>query len=312
MRCSLFCLLAAFPLASCGAEPPICKIPPAPVASIAVPAPPPSAAQDAVPPPRNDGRLPPFAAPVRYTAALDIDPNQPRFSGTVQILVDVPEPTSFVVLHARDIAVTRAAALIAGGSIGATATPRLAEGGKYPSELVLHFERPVPKGQATLEIVYDAPFSKDLNGIYRVKEGERHYAFTQFEATDARRAFPCFDEPGFKVPWTLTLRVPEDEEVFANTPVSQDRKIINDKNPLKPLREVAFQETKPLPSYLISFAVGPFDVVEVGKIGKNKTPARIITPKGRAAWAEYAAKNTEELLFAIEDYTGIPYPFEKL
>ena len=65
---------------------------------------------------------------------------------------------------------------------------------------MLSFESPLPAGAAQLEIAYDAPFSADLGGAYRVQEKGAWYAYTQFEPTDARRAFPCFDEPSFKVP----------------------------------------------------------------------------------------------------------------
>ena len=302
MRRSLVCLLASLPLASCGAEPPICKTAPAPAQSVAAPAIPPPAAPDPVPPPQKDGRLPPFASPVRYTASLNIDPNQPRFSGTVQILVDVPQPASFVVLHARDIAVARAAALIAGGSIGATATLRLAEGGKYPSELVLQFERPVPKGQATLEIVYDAPFSKDLNGIYRVKEGERYYAFTQFEATDARRAFPCFDEPGFKVPWEMKITVPKGMIAVANTPEIRRTEAGGS-------MAFEFAPTPPVPSYLLALSVGDLDV-RAG--ATSPVPIRLITVKGKSGLGTMALDATAAMTQKLADYFGSPFPYPKL
>ena len=74
---------------------------------------------------------------------------------------------------------------------------------------------------------------------------------------------------------------------------------------------VRFAETKPLPSYLVAFAVGPFDLVDAGKAGKKGTPVRIATPRGQGARAAYAAKATPELLARLEDYTGIPYPWGK-
>jgi alanyl aminopeptidase len=302
MRRSLVCLLAALPIASCAAEPPICKTAPPPVASVAPAAVPPPAAAEPVPPPRKDGRLPAFAAPVRYTASLNIDPNQPRFSGTVQILVDVPEPTWFVVLHARDIVVTRAAALIAGASIAATAAERLAEGGKHPSELVLHFERPVPKGQATLEIVYDAPFSKDLNGIYRVKEGERYYAFTQFEATDARRAFPCFDEPSFKVPWEMKITVPKGMIAVANTPEIRRSEVGGS-------TAFEFAPTPPVPSYLLALSVGDLDI-RTG--ATSPVPIRLITVKGKSGLGTMALDATAAMTQKLADYFGSPFPYPKL
>ena len=77
------------------------------------------------------------------------------------------------------------------------------------------------------------------------------------------------------------------------------------------MRKVAFAETKPLPSYLIAFAVGPFEFVDAGVAGKNRVPVRIVTPKGRASEAKYAAEVTATILTRLEDYFGIPYPYEK-
>src|SRR4051812_40046671 len=108
MRRSLVWLLAALPLASCGSEPPVCPRPPTPISS--APPPPPAApviVAEPEPAPQKDGRLAPLAAPVKYAVSLEIDPNQDRFSGKVQITVQVPEPTTFIVLHARDITVAR-------------------------------------------------------------------------------------------------------------------------------------------------------------------------------------------------------------
>jgi aminopeptidase N len=300
MRRSLFLLLTVLPLASCGGERPICATPAAPSATVAAPAA--ASPADSTPAPQNDGRLPPLAAPVRYTASLVIDPNQPRFSGTVQIVVDVPAPTSFIVLHARDIGVARASAVSAGGSIPASATSRLAAGGKYPAELVLRFERPVPQGQATLEIVYDAPFSKDLNGIYRVKEGDRYYAFTQFEATDARRAFPCFDEPSFKVPWEMKITVPKGMIAVANTPEVR-RGEAGDSTVFE------FAPTPPVPSYLLALAVGDLDV-RAG--ATSPVPIRLITVKGKSALGTMALDATAAMTQKLADYFGSPFPYPKL
>jgi len=130
------------------------------------------------------------------------------------------------------------------------------------------------------------------------------YLFTQFESTDARGAFPCFDEPSYKVPWQLSLDVPQRDTAVSNTPVVKqetrgDRQVFS------------FKETKPLPSYLIAFAVGEFDFVPAGTAGKNHFPVRIITPKGHAKEAKYAAEITSTILDRLENYFGIPFPYEK-
>jgi alanyl aminopeptidase len=302
MRRSLVGLLAAaLPLlSSCGAEPPVCAKPAAPPATVA--AAPPAPAADPAPPPQKNGRLPALAVPLRYAASLEIDPNQPRFTGTVQITVEIPEATSYVVMHARDITVNRATATASGGSIGATAQIRMAEGGKHPSELVLHFERPLPKGQATIAIAYDAPFSKDLNGIYRVKEGEKYYAFTQFEATDARRAFPCFDEPSFKVPWQMKIAVPKGMIAVANTPELRHADAGNS-------TVYEFAETPPVPSYLLALAVGDLDVRQGAT---SPVPIRLITVKGKSHLGTMALDATAAMTQKLAEYFGSPFPYPKL
>jgi alanyl aminopeptidase len=148
--------------------------------------------------------------------------------------------------------------------------------------------------------------TKDTEGIFRQKDGDDWYAFTQFEAIYARRAFPCFDEPSFKTPWQLTIHAPKGSVAVSNTPVTIQRSDGDGG------RTFVFAETKPLPSYLVAFGVGPFDVVPAGTAGRNRTPIRMIVPKGRSAEARWAAESTGPILEVLESYFGIPYPYEKL
>jgi alanyl aminopeptidase len=136
--------------------------------------------------------------------------------------------------------------------------------------------------------------------------GEDWYAYTQFEAIDARRAFPCFDEPSWKVPWRLTLRVPEKDTAVSNTPVASETALGGR------MKAIAFEETRPLPSYLVAFGVGPFDVVDAGRAGKNATPIRMIVPHGRSREARWAAETAGPMLETLESYFGIPFPYAKL
>src|SRR5258706_2652573 len=120
-------------------------------------------------------------------------------------------------MHGRGLTIHSATLTTSRGKLSATATLRRAARSKgEPEELVLAFDEPAPAGDAELEIAYEAPFSDGLRGLYRVDEGGRAYAFTQFEPNDARRAFPCFDEPGNKTPFELTLSVPKGSVAFAN------------------------------------------------------------------------------------------------
>src|SRR5262249_22587660 len=124
------------------------------------------------------------------------------------------------------------------------------------------------------------------------------------EPTDARRVFPCFDEPGFKVPWTLTLRVPPQHVALGNAPEASSR-IEGD------WKVVELEPTAPLPSYLVAFAVRPFEVIDAAP-AKSGAPQRIFVPRGRSDAAGVATRIAGEALRFFEDYTGVPYPYAKL
>jgi alanyl aminopeptidase len=142
--------------------------------------------------------------------------------------------------------------------------------------------------------------------VFRKRSAGDWYVFTTFTAIEARRGFPCFDEPRYKTPWELTLHVKRENVAVSNTRATSER------DEPGGMKRVTFAPTVPLPSYLIAFAVGPFEIVDAGRAGKNNVPVRIVTPRGRAAEAEAARAATPQLLARLEEYTGIPYPFDKL
>lgn len=292
-------LAGTLALAACGA--------PAP-APVAPPPPAPTVLTTPLPPPREDGHLPALATPTKYALAFDIDPASASFRGTARIQLDVPEPTSWIVLHARGLRVTRAQVLAQGGVFPARTSTRASQGGKSPEELVVGLDRAVPRGPATLEIAWEGTWDDELSGLYRVKDGERWYAFTQFEATDARRAFPCFDEPGYKVPFDVSITTPNGLLAVANAKESA-----RDTNGAK--TTFHFKETLPLPTYLVAFAVGEFDIRELDKPpagASSMPPIRLVTTKGKSDLGTLALEATAGLTNALAEWTGIPYPYEKL
>ncbi len=255
------------------------------------------------PPPDVDGRLPATALPERYKVSLRVDPAKTRFSGTVSIQVSIPAPTWHVVMHARDLHVARATALVGPRAFPATAATRPAPDGVADEELVLTFAELLPAGGALLEVEYDAPFGSELSGLYRVEEAGRFYVFSQFEATDARRAVPCFDEPGYKTPYEVTIIAPRGMVALGNSPEvateeGADGMVVH-----------RFAPTPPLPSYLLALAVGDFDFAE-GR--KAPVPIRVVTTRGRAGQAASALEAADALVSRLGEYFDLPYPFAKL
>ena len=166
------------------------------------------------------------------------------------------------------------------------------------------------QGKVQLLIEYSAPFNQALRGLYKVSESGNDYAFTQFEAISARLAFPGFDEPAFKTPFDTTLIVPENQVAISNTPEISSEVVDG-------MKVVHFAPTKPLPTYLLAFAVGDFDVVEwqdlpATDIRPRPLPLRGIAVKGKGDQLDYALEGTNAIVTALESYFGTPYPWAKL
>ena len=250
------------------------------------------------------GRLPDTATPVAYRLDLNIDPEQPRFSGHTEIDIEVKAATRSLFLHGRDLKVSKALAKAGGSTIAATYAQVDQLG-----VVRLDFAEPLPAGKATLVFDYDAPFGSGAAGLYRVKVGDRYYAWTQFESIDARAAFPGFDEPGFKTPFTVTLNTPGDDVAITNGPETG-------KQAMGKMVRHNFAPTEKLPTYLIAFAVGPFDVVE-GAIPPSPQrakplPLRIVATKGQKDKLTYALRETPRIVQLLENYFGSAFPFPKL
>src|ERR1039457_1823484 len=225
------------------------------------------------------------APPRRRRAARALPPGLHRHSAArplhrkIEIDLDVRKPTDIVWLNARDLTIDTAQ-LTAGGR---TLAVKVQTSGTEFAGFAI--ASAIPAGPAQLRIQYHGAFNKiGSDGLFKEQDAGTWYVYSQFESIDARRAFPCFDEPNFKTPWQLTLHVNKSDAAVSNTPVQSETDEPGGR------KKVVFGETKPLPSYLVALGVGPFEFVDAGKAGKNHTPLRMITPKGKAAQSKYAAE----------------------
>lgn len=245
-------------------------------------------------------RLDDSVRPVRYAADLTLRTGASTFSGAIDIDVQLSRPASLIWLNAVDIAIRDAEILAGGRTERATVEPG------DVNFTALRVSSEIPAGPAHLRIRYDGKISpRDTAGIFQGRDGGHTYLYTQFESIDARRAYPCFDQPNFKTPWQITLHVLQEDKAVSNT------REVSETSEAGGMKRVVFAPTKPLPSYLVAFAVGPFDIVDAGRAGKNRIPVRIVTPKGKADQAKYAAEVTPVIIQQLENYFGIPFPYDQ-
>ena len=272
--------------------------------------PPPTASASALPHPQVEAagamRLGTEIAPIDYALALRIDPKAARFSGRATINLRFAGEQRVLALHGKDLRISKASFVAAGKPAHDVAVQVDAARGLLQVDL----GESAPAGEHQLVLEYDAPFASGLAGMYKVAADGESYVFTQFEALDARRAFPCFDEPSFKARFTVELTVPKGNTAVSNTPVASLTTVGEDSRFL-------FKQSELLPTYLVAFAVGPFDVVEAAAIppsGARKAaiPLRGVAVKGKGPQLGFALKETSGLILDLEGYFGIAYPFEKL
>jgi aminopeptidase N len=242
-------------------------------------------------------RLPGDVRPTGYALDLTIVPDQPAAAGRVHIAAEVDRPAQVVWLHATGLAIDRA-------ELDGRPARRVPGG----ADLVgLTLDRPLAPGRLAIDVAFRAPIDREKSrGIYSEREGSDAYVYTFFEPIDARRAFPCFDEPGYKVPWQLTFHVKADHVALGNAPV--EREIAEPGG----MKRVELAVSRPLPSYLVAFVVGPFELVDGGTAGRIGTPIRFVIPRGRAGELGYAREVTPRVVTALESYFDMPYPYGKL
>ena len=253
-------------------------------------------------------RLPQGARPLGYDVTLTVVPGEPSAAGVIAIDVEVDRPHSILWLNADGIDVSQASVDASSSTTesGVTAT-RVRVVANRDQFLGLAFEPALPAGRHRVTLAYRAAQNRNSSrGIFTLEDGGTWYSMTQFEPISARKAFPCFDEPHFKAPWRIALRIPRHMTAVSNTPVVAEEDVPDAQ------KLVRFAPTDPLPSYLVAFAVGHWETASAGTLGRRPTPMRLIAPRGQKAALGFAVRSFPQLFTLEERWFGIAHPFAKL
>jgi puromycin-sensitive aminopeptidase len=249
-------------------------------------------------------RLPRHVVPHRYELRLEPDLTALAFRGDAQIGVTVHEPTTEVTVNAVDLAIdaiemrNERGETVAGG---VTLEPD-AERARFT------FERVVEPGTWQLAVRWHGTLNDKLRGFYRSTYKDaggatRTLAATQFEATDARRAFPCWDEPDFKAVFAVTLVIDPALTAVSNTRILDER--VEDGR-----KTVRFADSITMSTYLVAFIVGELEASEAAMVGR--TPVRVWCVPGKRHLTAFGLEAAVASLAFFEDYYGVPYPADKL
>ncbi len=240
-------------------------------------------------------RLGPEVRPVHYDAFLSVDLAGRAFRGELTLELSLERAADAITLHAAGLALARASLAAGGRTLEARVEPFEAS-----ETVVLRLPAPAGPGPATLTLAWTGAFCDGLRGLYLAGP---ELCATQFEAADARRVFPCLDEPGFKATWRLAVEAAHGLEILSNA-------VVESVEERAATRVVRFARTPPLPTYLVALAVGK---VAGGPVGEARgVPVRTWAVPGKVGLSAFGQQVALEVLPRLEDYFGLPYAFGKL
>jgi puromycin-sensitive aminopeptidase len=250
-------------------------------------------------------RLPRTAEPQRYELTLTPDLVNATFTGEERVRLLVLEPITEVVLNAAELEILSAELIDDDGA-------RLEGAVAYDEELQqarIALSGTAAAGHWTLQLTFAGILNDKLRGFYRSRftddDGNEHFiATTQFESTDARRAFPCWDEPDFKAVFAVRLIVDRDMTAISNGGEVETVDLGNGK------RQVTFADTIRMSTYLVAFVVGPFDLTE--PVDVDSVPLRVAAVRGKGHLCDWALETGAHSLRFFREYFGLPYPGDKL
>jgi len=253
-------------------------------------------------------RLPKNVVPVNYVLELQPDLKNFTFSGKVVIDVNVRAETTTVQLNSAELKFDKVTYEHANGQTLESTNVALSDETEVAT---VTFGNALKVGSGKLHIVYTGILNDKLKGFYRSKyvhpSGEERYAATtQFEAADARRAFPCWDEPAVKATFDVTIVADENKTVLSNMPLIDSLAEAGSTN----LRRFRFERTPIMSTYLLAFVVGEYDYIE--DKDRNGVLIRVYTPLGKKELGRFALEVAVKTLPFYTDYFRISYPLPKL
>ena len=249
--------------------------------------------------PASAQRLSANVLPDHYVLTLTPDLKGASYTGVESIDVTVKEPVNSIALNSIEIAFQSVTLTQAGEQQSATVTLD-----KEKEQATFAFAKTLAPGKATLTIRFTGILNNELRGFYLSKTASRNYAVTQFEPTDARRAFPCFDEPAFKATFDISLAVDAADTAISNGPIVADTP-----GPAAGKHTLKFLTTPRMSTYLVAFLVGDFQCTAGEQDG---VAIRICATPDKVALTAYGLDIAKYVLHYYNNYFGIPYPLKKL
>lgn len=289
-------LSSAFALSSCGGRPPAA-----------------SSASSSSPFKRPASLTAPLsdeARPLAYRLHLTVNPSSATFSGEVEIDVALTRPTSQLWLHANELTVDRVEILAGGQRFAPRGVDAVAPLLGLDLGRILQPAANAETPAFTVRLIYRGSTERDEEGLFTEEIVGQRYLYSQAQAESARRITPCFDEPRHKVPWQLTVTAPAASIVLGNAPELRDEPLADGRH------RITFAATPPMPSYLLALAAGPFQLIDVGRLGREGFPARIAIPAFLSSSLQEATATAVAALprsvAALERWLDLPLPLAKL
>ena len=250
--------------------------------------------------------LPQNVKPELYDITLVPDLDNFTFSGEEIIDISISKPTTDLTLNSTEISVQECMVATFDGRAFAPQTTTFDDDAET---VTFTFASELPAGRSRLHITFTGELNDKLHGFYRSRYEntngqERYLATTQFEATDARRAFPCWDEPAIKARFRVTLEIPTELIAVSNMPVTRESQTTNNK------KRIEFAETPVMSTYLLAFIIGDLSWIEATT--DDGTLVRVFTVAGNEERGRFALETSVKLLSYFNNYFGIPYPLAKM